>query len=148
MSEAHDIELPEHIGDAVTELVRIAEEYKVLTMYYRRLPNAPDYTIAIGQNKSGVGKVSLENEDALWGLHVTGFILAEEDDNARPGTERGRIYLTAKAYEWVRYHRRNWLGRGWIGASQWGKQVAPLFVAVAAVLLTILQIIQVVLALW
>lgn len=154
MEEAHEMELPEHIAEALEVLVNVAEKHKVLTIYYRKSFNDTHYGIAVGENTQSVAKVSIEREDCLWGLYTIGFIIVSEKSSTLPSQGReiqtgvyGRLYLTEKAYEWVRYRRKWWIERLWLWLIRAGRQTAPLFVAIAAVTLTILQIFQTVLAL-
>lgn len=138
MSDIYDLRLPAHVADALLQLVRIAEEQQVLTLSVRRLlPNA-EYTIVVAGNTE---KLSVEKEDFLLGLSVLGLLVFTQEQETR-GAIVGTIFLTAKAYAWARYHQRTWFGRWWERAQLWGKETAPLLVGIAAVVLTILQIIQ------
>lgn len=141
MSDIYDLRLPTHVADALLQLVRIAEEQQVLTLSVWRLVPSKEYTVALGESAGDREKMSIEKEDFLPGLSALGMIVFERKEEQR-GSIIGTIFLTQKAYDWAHYQRRTALGRWWERALSWGKQAAPLLVGIAAIVLTILQIIQ------
>ena len=143
MADIYSTELPARSRDGLQCFVAIAEKHKMLALRYMTAAFEESYAIMVPE---GIETVSLSEGDLL-GLKALDFLQIIERDPARGIASGGHIYLTEKAYDLVHHYRKRRLGRWWDKAVYGGKQAAPLIVSVAAVILTLLQIVQTVAAL-
>lgn len=138
MSDVYTLKLPAHIAEVLLWVAANTEQQEVVTVSYLSMAT---FTTGIAYElMAGDARQSFTNlkEDVIAALVLLGMIQM----GLNSADESGVFFLTQKGQDWAEHHRSGWFGRWWERSVQWGKQAAPLIVSAAAVILTILQILQ------
>lgn len=134
----YDLRLPPSLSKTITRIVDRAEKNQVLTLRFRHSRDGDFYTIDAGDEPDNLPALTRE---ALLALQELGFIRLLQEEDIK-GMRPGIFLLAEKAYAWEHHYRKGRVGRGWERAQQIGRETAPLVVGIAAMILTLLQILQ------